>query len=335
MKAELGTHPKDRQILHEIVPLDTPLVIDIHIHHYCNFKCNYCAICTGLEQLNKTAYKPGSMNWDLFSLAVQQIKEFPNKIKMITLGGFGEPTLHPRLVDMVELLNNSGVTKKIQIITNASLLTPKLSEDLVSAGLGELRISLQGMNERKYKEISEIEINWNKFYENICYFSKIREKCSLKIKIADIALDAGDDKIFYTLFGDLCDAVAIENIYNPWEQNGIDINIETTDIKKTRYGYDPVDLKVCRRVFTSFDIMPDGMLTQCCHDRFGFEKNIQNISITDQWNSSEFNKVRIDMLTGKKDQWRFCKKCAYINTTWHPEDVLDGHENEILERMKK
>jgi hypothetical protein len=94
-----------------------------------------------------------------------------------------------------------------------------------------------------------------------------------------------------------------------------------------------VDLKVCRRVFTSIDIMPDGMLTQCCHDRFGFEKNIKEVPIATQWNSAEFDKARIDILNGKKDQWEFCKNCVFINATWHPEDVLDGHEEEILNRM--
>jgi len=335
MKAELGTFPKDRQILHEIVPLDTPLSIDIHMHHYCNFKCNYCAMSMSSKQLEKTVYKSGSMDMELFSLVVKQLKEFPKKIKMITIEGVGEATIHPHIVDMVKLLHDSGVTDKIQIITNGSMLNPEFNEALVNAGLGELRISLQGLSERKYLEIADASINWNEYYENICHFSRVRKTCALKVKIVDTALEDGDEEKFFALFGNICDAVSIEHIYNPWTQNGVDIDIKTIGQSKSRYGREAVDLKVCRRVFTSIDILPDGMLTQTCHDRFGFEKNIKEATIAAQWNSSEFDMVRIDMLNGKKDQWEFCKKCVFINATWHPEDVLDGHEKDILNRMKK
>jgi len=142
MKAELGTFPKDRQVLHEIVPLDTPLAIDIHVHHHCNYKCNYCAMSLSHKQLEKTPYKSGSMDMELFNLVVQQLDEFPKKIKMITMEGVGEATIHPHIVDMVKLLHDSGVTDKIQIITNGSMLSPQFNEALVNAGLGELRISV-------------------------------------------------------------------------------------------------------------------------------------------------------------------------------------------------
>jgi molybdenum cofactor biosynthesis enzyme MoaA len=227
MKAEIGTYPKDRQILHEIVPLDTPLVVDIHMHHYCNFLCNYCAMSVNPEQLEKTAYKLGSMNMELFTLIVQQLHDFPRKIKMITMEGFGEPTIHPNIVDMVRLLHDSGVTDKIQMITNGSMLNPQFNEALINAGLGELRISLQGLNEKKYLQISNAKINWDEFYENICHFSRIRKTCTLKVKIVDTVLEIGDDEKFYALFGNICDAVSIEHIYNPWTQNGVNIDIKT------------------------------------------------------------------------------------------------------------
>ena len=182
MKAEIGIYPKDRQLLYKIVPLDTPLVVDLHITHICNFRCNYCILSESDEALAESAFADGlrreAMSWKTFGA-------FPHRIKQITMSGVGEATTHPRLVDMVRLLKDAQVTDKIQIITNAHLLSHSMSGQLIDAGLDELRISLQGLSAAKYKDICGASIDWDKFYEQICYFSEIKGNCKLKVKIAD------------------------------------------------------------------------------------------------------------------------------------------------------
>lgn len=332
MKAEIGVYPKDRQILHEIVPLDTPLGVDIHITHYCNFRCNYCIFSQTDEELEKSGLTRCALSWEMFQKIVEQLTEFPHKVKMITLTG-GEPTTHPHIVDMVKALHDTDVAEKIQIITNGSRLSPELGEKLVEAGLGELRISLQGLTAEKYFEISKVKINWDKFYENICYFSKIRGNCDLKVKVADIALDITEDEKFYSLFGDICDAVAIEHIYDAWEHNGYILDIEKRETQKTRYGLNHQEIAICRAPFTRLDILPDGMVTQFCHIRFGHEKNILESPLAEQWNSAGQNELRIAMLKAGRKQFQSCVMCKTCESTWHPEDILDGHEEEILTRM--
>ena len=182
-------------------------------------------------------------------------------------------------------------------------------------------------------EIADYKLNWEEYYSNICYFSKIRGNCKLKIKIADTALEPGDEEKFYALFGDICDAVAIEHIYDAWAQNGYIMNCEKTE--RTRYGRELRDIQICRRPFTSVDILPDGRLTQFCHTNFGFEKNIQEKSICEQWNGRGQNKLREDMLRCGIKKFSQCQVCSMRVNTWHPEDILDGHEEEILERMRQ
>lgn len=333
MKAELGVFPKSRQILSDIVPLETPLAIDIHMTHFCNFKCNYCILSQPEEVFCKSGLKREQMDWEVFKLLVNQLKEFPQKIKMVTMSGIGECTMHPRLIDMIKLLRDSNAVETIQIITNAAKLTPKLSEQLIEAGLDELRISLQGLTSQKYMDIAGCNIIWDEYYSNICYFSKIRGDCKLKIKIADTALEPGDEEKFYRLFGDICDAVAIEHIYDAWTQNGYIVNGKQSQL--TRYGRKLRKINVCCRPFTRIDILPDGSYTQFCHVNFGFEKNIKEKSIYEQWNGQGQNQLRKDMLTYGVQKFEKCQICEAREYTWHPEDILDGHEEKILERMKK
>lgn len=332
MKAEIGVYPKDRQILADILPLDTPLAIDIHIHHFCNFKCNYCVLNQPDEALAEAGFRRESMAWETFALLVEQMKEFPDKFKMATMSGMGESIMHPRIVDMVQALKDANVTHKIQIISNASMLNPDLSRKLIDAGLGELKISLQGLSSRKYKEIAGIDVDWEEIYNNICYFSSIRGKCALKVKIADTAIEPGDEQKFYELFGDICDAVDIEHIYDAWKVTGIDLDYHSLDTEETRYHRPLIDNRVCRYPFTSIDIQPDGQYTTYCHRVFGFEKKLQEKSIFEQWNSKEMNQFRMAMLEGK-DQFAFCRRCSFVNNTYHPEDLLMGHEEDIRRRM--
>lgn len=237
---------------------------------------------------------------------------------------------------MVRLFKTSGKVKKVQIITNASLLTHELSHRLLDAGLDQLKVSLQGIDTEMYRKITRSKVDWDTIYGNIQYFSQIKGACKLSVKIGDTALRAGEDKIFHQLFGDICDAVGIEHIYNMWNVNGVNVEDNLKDSEQTVWGLEPREIRVCRQRFTTFDILPDG--TFClggCHRRFGFEHNIRDVPVAEQWNSPGANKARWDMLTEGRKGDPLCRICEGGSQNWHPEDLLEGHEDEILARMRE
>lgn len=63
------------------------------------------------------------MNWDIFTQAANELKEFPTPIKKVLFSSIGEPLLNKNLPDMVKYVKGIGVTNYCEIITNASLLT--------------------------------------------------------------------------------------------------------------------------------------------------------------------------------------------------------------------
>lgn len=198
------------------------------------------------------------MNWDLFKLLVQQLSDFPGEIKMVSCAGMGEPLTHPRIADMVRLFKESGKVKKVQIITNASLLTRELSHQLIDAGLDQLKVSLQGVSTEMYQIIAKSPVPWETIYGNIQYFSQIKGASKLSVKIGDTALRNGEDEIFHQLFDDVCDAVGIEHIYNMWNVNGVNVEDKLKDSQQTVWGLEPREILFCRQRFTTFDILPDG-----------------------------------------------------------------------------
>lgn len=337
MKAELGIWPKDRQQLHQILPLNTPLSMDFLVSNVCNFKCNYCIQSGTTEQFEKSGYKKQFMDWETFELGVKQVKEFPHKLKMLVFHGHGEPTLNKHLPEMIKLVRKENIAEKVIVITNGSVLTPEYSHRLINAGLQELRISLQGLSSEKYMEISQAKIDWEEFYENIVYFSKIKGNCRLSTKIADTALESEDEKRFFELFGGVCDAVGIEHIYECFAHLGKNYaGVPYYKVAKNRWGEEIAGpISVCWLPFGKMDLSADGRFTNCCAALFGFERNIREVSMLEMWNSPVMNKMREDFLRHNMDSYTACHKCHVPMGTFHPEDILDGHEVEILKRMSE
>ncbi len=66
------------------------------------------------------------------------------KVFQMALGG-GEPLLHPRILDMVQLACEHGIVPNIT--TNGNLLDREMAVALKEAGLGQVQISLNGVTE--------------------------------------------------------------------------------------------------------------------------------------------------------------------------------------------
>ena len=202
-----------RTKLAEVLPLRTPFMIEIYPMYACNFRCKYCMMSLDRKKRPFISDKI-VMDFDFYKKCIDDITAFPDKLKMLRFAGIGEPLLHKNIVGMVEYAASKNIADKIEIITNASLLTPKMSDLLISVGLSRLIVSLQGTTKEKYKEVSGIDIDFENFIENLRYFFENKGKNSqLYIKIVDEALDNKEDKErFYKLFGDICDTIGIEYV---------------------------------------------------------------------------------------------------------------------------
>ena len=110
----------ERHALRDVIPLKTPYAAYIFPTNLCNFMCNYCGHSLGLAVM-KEEYDlcTENMSMDTLKRVVDQLKEFEEPLKVISLTGHGEPLVNPELENMVAYIKNSGVTKRIEIITNA------------------------------------------------------------------------------------------------------------------------------------------------------------------------------------------------------------------------
>ncbi|TVQ99641.1 MAG: radical SAM protein [Spirochaetaceae bacterium] len=109
----------------------------------CNFDCATCL-------RNAWHEDAGTMSEAIFERVLDTVRALDPPPEVF-FGGFGEPTFHPRIVDMIAALHREGA--RTLIITNGSLLSTELSEQFVKAGLDEIWVSLDGASPESFADV--------------------------------------------------------------------------------------------------------------------------------------------------------------------------------------
>lgn len=328
MISKKGNIVNDKRVnLAKVVPLDVPFSIFIDVCNACNFKCKFCAIQTN-EIKN---FKKQIMSWDLYKKAIDDISKFGRPLKMLRLAANGEPLINKKLPEMIEYAKKKKVTEHIEIVTNASLLTPELSKSLVEAGLDRIRISIEAVDANGYEVMCGTKIDWDKFKANIEYFYKKRKQCEVYIKTVDAAIRTKEDEeIFYREFEDICDKISVEHIIPIWtgyEKIYDDFNIEK---EEGLHGHKIRPVDICPFPFYSFVINPDGEVTVCCNDwKRGISMgNIENESVCDIWRGNRYRDFLKGMiLSGRTANHSTCASCEY--PMFDAVDNLDLYKEEL------
>lgn len=319
----------ERQALSEVLPLETPYAAYIFPTNLCNFKCSYCGHALGIKGM-KQEYGIDliNMSMDTFRKVIDQLKEFPEKLKVISLTGHGEPLINPKLPDMIAYAHEQNVAERIEFISNASLLTHELSIALIEAGLDCIRISLQGLSAEKYQTVCGYAIDFEKFIGEIAYLYQNKKQCNVFVKIMDIALGAGEQDIFYNMFSDISDRMFVEQCKPVYS------GVETTkdlQVEEDRYGRMHEPRLVCPLCFYMIGVMPNGDISPCetiyKPDVLG---NVHEDTIWNMWNGKrrlEFQKMQ---LMKKRMENPGCARCCAPNDVAHPEDELDGYADSLL-----
>lgn len=324
----------ERVLLKDVLPLDTPFSVYAFPTNACNFRCNYCAHSLGHKAMEmQYGFDHGTMKLETFQAAADQMAAFPGKAKVLSLTGHGEPLLNRKLPEMIAYAKEKGSASKIEFITNASLLTRELTHRLVDAGLDCIRISLQGMNAEKYKEICGYHIEFDKFVEEIRYFYHHKKQCSVYVKVMDVALDEGDEKKFYQTFEAISDRMSIEKC------KPVYAGVESTadlDVSEDRYGRRHSPRAVCPLCFFMLGIWPNGDVSPCetiyKPEVLG---NVHTETLKDMWNGEKNRLFRIMQLNKERYGNQGCAGCCAPDDVSHPEDELDPCARELIKKFEK
>lgn len=339
MKAQIKPgYDSNRLRLADIVPLDAPFTMFIASSQICNFKCFYCTQALNKEEKERLNFHQKHMDNATFDTVLNQAKEFQGNIKRVVFTGLGEPLANPKIVNMIRRLNEENIAGGYEIITNAYLLTKEMTDGLLAAGLTYLRVSLQGLTEKRYFETTGTRIDYERLINQLKYFYEKKGECKLYIKIMDECFDEGEtQEDFFSMFGDICDHIYIEHLVNA--QPKMDGKYgEKLNEQMTFYGDVAMDRQVCPYMFYSLQIDAEGNTFPCpplglplsfslgnCHEK----------SLWDIWHSKKLYDLYRAHLKNEKHLAPVCFACENYKCFTPEEDNLDNDKEVILKRIEE
>lgn len=323
----------NRVKLSDALPLDTPFSVFVFPTTYCNFHCVYCAHSMDAAGMREHyGLVQQTMDMDTYRTVLRQLRQFPRKIKLLSLTGQGEPLMNRQLPEMIRLARDAGVAERIEIITNGSLLTPELSDALIGAGLDGLRISVQGLDSRKYVAVCGCQIDFDRFIQNIRYFYQHKGQCDLFVKIMDAALDEGEDKKFYQIFDSISDRMYIECCRPVYSGVEFTENMDATVID--RYGNTHPPRKVCPLSFFMLSVFPDGDVEPCDSIYKPIVLgNVHTSTLQEMFLGERLREFQRQQLLGRRYDNEKCAVCCAPDDVSHPLDVLDDSAGGLLARL--
>lgn len=108
----------------------------------CNLSCRACVRNSWDEPV-------GTMEMPVYRRLIAGLKGLPS-LRKVAFWGFGEPLLHPQIVEMVALAKAAGA--RTELVTNGLLLDRSKAEGLVAAGLDTLVVSVDGASSEAYAD---------------------------------------------------------------------------------------------------------------------------------------------------------------------------------------
>ena len=117
-------------------------------------RCNLqCAMCP------RQAWAAGSgdMTAEVFDALLSGLPDVPPDRFTLAFGGFGEPTVHPRFLDMVALGRRARC--RVEIITNGTTMTAEFAHDLSALGVAQVTVSVDGGSDEAYSAMRGIDRN--------------------------------------------------------------------------------------------------------------------------------------------------------------------------------
>jgi MoaA/NifB/PqqE/SkfB family radical SAM enzyme len=242
---------------------DFPACLDIEVTNNCNLKCLMCPTGTGIMKR-----KRGFMADETFNALLNNIK---GKKMGLLFKGWGEPLLHPNLLNFIRLAKSDG--HLCMLYTNAMLLTDDNIQLLIDMGLDKIKFSVQGINTESYAEMRQ-GANFTTLVSKIEKMYTLRGSFFLPYMYVGTTTTYESEeaiKTFKEKIGLMCDSVGVGKT----KLEHIDINDEQikkeskTLLKDLKSKHSTIEkrYKLCPEgVWATLAVHWDGKVSACSED---------------------------------------------------------------------
>ena len=243
-----------------------------------------------------------------------------DKLKVIRIIGFGEPLANRETPRMVKYLKDLDVAERIEITTNASLLKPETSQQLIESGLDYIRCSIYSVNQKRHEVVTQNKISIDKISDNITALKKLRDSAGLSNPFIYVKMlqaeDETENAAFLDRYSAIADEVAIENSHGWLSNPG---------------GAKNLARNVCPQPFKMLNIHFNGDVILCDPDWKGNTRvgNALSEDISSLWKGKKIREFWRMQLENRRHENESCRNCSFFNDEYAI-DNLDGVSTDIL-----
>ncbi len=285
---------------------DFPYLVDIELTNKCNLQCIFC----GQQAMTR---EKGFMSQEIFKKIIDECALHKTPIRFIR---FGEPTLHPKIIEFCQYVKSKGLP--LHITTNGLLLNEDKMKALIAAGVDSMIFSFQGATKEQY-EIMRQNHQYDRLIANILSLVKLRgDKPKPYIHISSTVTNESKKEIenFMDYWDNIVDGVGIGKTnlsrlstqqIKSFESIGkLELLRKQETIKKV---YSP-----CTEVYQKLSIDWDGKVTCCCgdFDRFLIVGDVSDSTLSEIWNNRKELKIFRQLLDANAHRsLTLCSTCYH------------------------
>lgn len=279
------------------VEVDFPVHLDIETTNVCNLKC---PMCPRTIQIERNAFSPlGLMTREQFASIIDQ--GVAHGARSIKLNYLGEPMAHKDVVWQVEYAKQHGIID-VMMNSNATLLRPKMAEELLKAGLDNLFVSFDAISPDLFAD-RRVGTTIGRVIDNVYNFIKLRNAKYPHVQIRVSMVMYQEQKWLEQFEGlkimwrELVDAVGF-GFYNERDPS-------------SREEYPEVSGFWCAQPFQRMFLKYNGNVTICCVDDADevIVGNWQREKLHDIWHGERYREIRRLHAAGRYYDMALCRKC--------------------------
>ena len=282
---------RDEEFLSYLTSLEKgfPSLVQLFVANYvCNSNCRYCPIgkINFGDAQRKTHEKEAFMEWSVFEKVAREVGKHPETI--LRFHGRGEPTMHPRFIDMVSFAKQMGI-RHVATFTNGILVSHDYAKGLLGAGIDLIEFSVDAFTPETYSLLRRTSM-FDTVKSNVLETIRLRDEMKKDAKIFVSAVDHTEFAKEKEKFQDYWSKYADEVIFR--RRTSFNDRVSYADWNKI----ESVNAYPCIQPWTRFNVSPFGKVNFCAND-WGDEFLVGDLNDTEDtiesiWKSEKYQEFR-------------------------------------------
>jgi molybdenum cofactor biosynthesis enzyme MoaA len=276
-----------------------PLHLIIETTNACNLRCVHCS---RPKDVRRTF-----LDFDSIKALIDEAARHRCPSLLVSYGG--EIFLHKDAVKVIEYASSKKTFMELSIVTNATLMTPEVTDAILKTSLSQIIISIDALTKERYESI-RVGADYDQVMKNVNYFLMRKKELGKKkpiVRMQMVGMTLNRDEIddFVKYWKPKVDMVTVNGWLRP-DGSTDDYSLDgkySSETAKTKSD------RTCSQLWQRLAITANKTLVLCNNEYDVGPMGTR--SIHQFWHSDEMNRIRKIHRERNPDELEYCRDCGF------------------------